>query len=210
MDGTAGPSASGPLAFVPLEHSFFARPTLIVTRALLGHLLVHETPEGVVAGRIVEAEAYLGPSDPASHAYRKTPRSRVMWGPAGYAYIYFTYGNHFCINVVTEQEGVAGAVLIRALEPVAGLEIMKRRRGLEKVEQLCSGPGKLTQALGISGRHNGRDLTRPPLYIARGGLRRDERIGRSVRIGITRAVDWPWRFFIEGSPFLSKGPGRRR
>lgn len=209
-NGTGKPSAFASPGFVPLERSFFARPTLIVTRALLGHLLVHETPEGVAAGRIVEAEAYLGPSDPASHAYRQTPRSRVMWGPAGYAYVYFTYGNHFCINVVTEQEGVAGAVLIRALEPVAGVELMRRRRGVERVEQLCSGPGKLTQALGISGCHNGQDLTRPPLYVARGGLRPDERIGRSGRIGITRAADWPWRFFIEGSPFVSKGPGRRR
>lgn len=193
---------------VPLDRGFFARPTLIVARALLGHLLVHETPEGAVAGRIVETEAYLGPSDPASHAYRRTPRSRVMWGPPGHAYVYFTYGNHFCVNVVTEQEGVAGAVLIRALQPVAGVELMRRRRGVEALRDLCSGPGRLTQAMGIGGHHNGHDLTRPPLYVARGGLDDGERVGRSARVGISRAVDWPWRFFVVGSAFVSRGPTR--
>lgn len=194
---------------MPLERGFFARPTLIVARSLLGHLLVHETPDGVAAGRIVEAEAYLGPNDPASHAYRRTDRSRVMWELPGLAYVYFTYGNHFCINVVTEQEGVPGAVLIRALEPVAGVELMQARRRTARLEELCSGPGKLTQALGITGRHNGRDLTRPPLFLAQAGLRPGERVRSSARIGITRAADWPWRFFIEGSPFVSRGPGRR-
>lgn len=198
----------GAAAFEALERGFFARPTLIVARALLGHVLVHETPEGTTAGRIVEAEAYLGPNDPASHAYRRTPRAHVMWGPAGYAYVYFTYGNHFCINVVTEQEGVAGAVLLRALEPVVGLELMRRRRGVEDVRQLCSGPGKLTRAMGITGQHNGQDLTRPPLYLARAGLAADEKIGSSARVGITRAAHWPWRFFVEGSPYVSKGPAR--
>ena len=205
MSGTAVPE---PAAFAPLPRDFFARPTLVVARALLGQVLVHESPEGVAAGRIVEAEAYLGPSDPASHAYRRTRRSLVMWGPPGHAYVYFTYGNHFCINVVTEHEGVAGAVLIRALEPVAGVDLMRRRRGVDRLTDLCSGPGKLTQALGISGRHNGQDMTAPPLYVARGALRDGERVGRSPRVGITRAADWPWRFYVEGSPFLSRGPGR--
>lgn len=198
----------------PLERDFFGRPTLLVARQLLGHLLVHCTAEGVTAGRIVETEAYLGPNDPASHAYRRTPRSEVMWGPPGYAYVYFTYGNHFCINVVTETEGVAGAVLIRALEPLEGIELMRHRRGIEEARLLCSGPGRLTQAMAITGAHNGVDLCAPPLYIARGGLRPDERIACSGRVGIARAAGWPWRFYIEGNPHVSRGrttlPPRRR
>ena len=178
----------------------------MVARQLLGHWLVHESPEGVTAGRIVEAEAYLGPCDPASHAYRRTPRSRPMWGPPGYAYVYFTYGNHYCINVVTETEGVAGAVLIRALEPVAGLPLMKRRRGVERDQLLCSGPGRLTQAMGITGAHNGVDLCAPPLYIARGGLLPGEQVASSGRIGVVRAAGWPWRFFVAGNPHVSRGP----
>ncbi|MBE3598845.1 MAG: DNA-3-methyladenine glycosylase [Limnochordaceae bacterium] len=194
----------------PIERAFFDRPTLIVARELLGHVLVHRTPEGLTAGRVVEAEAYLGPNDPASHAYRRTARSRVMWGRPGTAYVYFTYGNHFCINVVTETEGVAGAVLIRALEPVAGLDLMRSRRGVGDPRELCSGPGKLTVAMGITGAHNGWDLTREPLYLAWGALREGEKVGISPRIGIRRAADWPWRFFVEGSPFVSRSPRKSR
>lgn len=175
----------------------------MVARALLGQIMVHASPEGTAAGRVVEAEAYLGPNDPASHAYRRTPRSQVMWGPAGCAYVYFTYGNHFCVNVVTERDGVAGAVLIRALEPLEGLDLMRRRRGVEEARQLCSGPGKLTVAMGIGRQHNGQDLTRPPLFLAQGELRDGERVASSGRVGIRRATDWPWRFFIAGSPWVS-------
>ena len=216
-DGRRGPGGEGLLGRRPLEQGFYARPTLLVARQLLGQLLVHESPDGVTAGRIVETEAYLGPNDPASHAYRRTARSRVMWGPPGHAYVYFTYGNHFCLNVVTESEGVAGAVLLRALEPVEGLELMRRRRQVGQDRLLCSGPGRLTQAMGITGQHNGLDLCRPPLYLLPGDLRADEQVGCSGRVGIRRAAGWPWRFFIEGNPHVSaarpappaSGPRRR-
>lgn len=176
----------------------------MVARALLGQYLIHETPRGVVAGRIVEVEAYRGPRDPASHAYRLTPRSRIMWGKPGTAYVYFTYGNHYCVNVVTEREGLAGAVLIRALEPVDGVDLMRANRGgVHDDRRLASGPGRLTQAMGIGRAHNGSDLTQPPLYIARGS-----RIGmvirRSPRVGIRAAREWPWRFYVAGSAFVSR------
>ncbi len=204
MSTEARVAAAGPSLGPPLPRDFFRRPTLMVARALLGHLLVHITEEGTAAGRIVETEAYLGPNDPASHAYRFTPRSAVMWGPPGLAYVYFTYGNHFCLNVVTEEPGVAGAVLIRALEPVEGLELMARRRGTRDPRSLCSGPGRLTQALAITGRHNGVDLTAPPLFLASGGLAPWEKVAASGRVGITRGCGWPWRFFVEGNPHVSR------
>lgn len=187
----------------PLPRAFFARSTLVVARALLGHLMVHETSHGVLVGRIVEVEAYRGSRDPASHAYRPTPRSRIMWGQPGIAYVYFTYGNHYCVNVVTEPEGVAGAVLFRALEPLAGLEVMRANRKVNDDRLLCSGPGRLTQAMGISREDNGADFTHPPLYLARGqtnGLR----IIAGPRIGITSATERSWRFRIAGSVFVSR------
>jgi len=164
---------------------------------------VHETPAGVLVGRVVEVEAYRGPRDPASHAYRPTPRSRIMWGTPGTAYVYFTYGNHYCLNVVTEREGVAGAVLLRALEPVAGVEIMRARRRVDDARRLASGPGRLTQAMGIGRAHNGVDLTRPPLYLARGPRAR-LRIAAGPRVGIRAATGRPWRFYIAGNGFVSR------
>ncbi len=165
--------------------------------------MVHETPRGVLVGRIVEVEAYRGPRDPASHAYRKTPRSRIMWGKPGTAYVYFTYGNHFCINVVTEREGVAGAVLFRAIEPVAGIDLMRLNRRVDDDQRLASGPGRLTRAMGIGGEHNGVDLTGAPLYLARGegGM---GPIARSARIGIRSATDRPWRYYVAGNRFVSR------
>lgn len=188
--------------FRPLPRAFFARPTLTVARDLLGRLLVHETPRGRLVGRIVEAEAYRGPRDPASHAYRPTPRSRIMWAKPGTAYVYFSYGNHYCLNVVTEPEGVAGAVLIRALEPVQGVAVMRRNRAGVSERLLTSGPGRLTRAMGIGRVHNGVDLTRAPLYLARGWRR--EPIAAGPRIGIRRAVGRPWRFTLEGNSFVSR------
>ncbi|MDQ7844100.1 MAG: DNA-3-methyladenine glycosylase [Armatimonadota bacterium] len=203
MPPGSGAGRGRPARLRPLPRSFFARSTLQVARGLLGHLLVHETPRGRLVGRIVEVEAYRGPRDPASHAFRKTARSRIMWGTPGTAYVYFSYGNHYCLNVVTEREGTAGAVLLRALEPMEGLEIMRRRRRTADVRLLTSGPGRLTRAMGIGREHNGRDLTRPPLYLA-AGRRGPVRIRAGPRIGIRRAVDRPWRFYLSGSPFVSR------
>jgi len=174
-----------------------------VARGLLGHLLIHETAAGVLVGRIVEVEAYRGPRDPASHAYTRTARSEIMWGRPGIAYVYFSYGNHYCLNVVTEPEGTAGAVLLRAVEPVEGVEIMRRNRGVREDRLLASGPGRLTQAFGIGGGDNGADLTRPPLYLARGRAR-PVPVAAGPRIGIRAAADRPWRFYIPGNPCVSR------
>lgn len=165
--------------------------------------MVMEGPRERLVGRIVEVEAYRGLRDPASHAYRPTPRSRIMWGKPGTAYVYFTYGNHFCVNVVTEREGTAGAVLFRALEPLEGVEIMRRNRGTDDDRLLLSGPGRLTQAMGITREHNGADLTAPPFYLAR-GRGRPARVVAGPRVGIRAAVERPWRFVLAGSPFLSR------
>ena len=174
-----------------------------MARALLGHLLVHETPAGILVGKIVEVEAYRGPRDPASHAYRRTPRSQIMWGRPGTAYVYFTYGNHYCINVVTEPEGVAGAVLLRALEPLEGIEVMRRARGIHDDLLLTSGPGRLTQAMAIGRNHNGVDLTRPPLYLARGPTN-PAAVAASPRIGIRAAAGRMWRFYVPGNLYVSR------
>jgi DNA-3-methyladenine glycosylase len=184
----------------PLPRRFYARDSLIVARAVLGRLLVRDAPEGRVAGRIVEAEAYGGARDPASHAYRgRTPRNATMFGEAGHAYVYFTYGMHHCLNLVTAQAGTPSAVLIRALEPVAGIELMRVRRGLETIESLARGPGNVARALGLTLEHDGLDLTRGPLWLSdltprRGG----RRVARGPRIGIRVAAERPWRFFLEG------------
>lgn len=187
----------------PLPRRFFARPTVRVARDLLGHLLVHETPQGRLVGRVVEVEAYRGPSDPASHAYRRTPRSQIMWGRPGTAYVYFTYGNHYCMNVVTEPLGKAGAVLLRAVEPVLGTEIMRKNRGRGEDRTLASGPGRLTQAFGVGRAENGVDLSRPPLYLAAGRPTR-VRVSSGPRIGIRVATERRWRFFIAGHPSVSR------
>ncbi len=194
----------------PLPRRFFARETLTVARALLGHLLVHQGPRGRRIGRIVEVEAYRGPRDPASHAYRPTPRSLIMYGHPGLAYVYFTYGMHFCVNVVTETRSRAGAVLLRALEPVEGLE----PDGRVPPARVAAGPGRLTRAMGIDRRHNGSDLTRPPLYIADGGAARRQltrgRIVSGPRVGISVATRRPWRFGVERHPSLSRPFARSR
>jgi DNA-3-methyladenine glycosylase len=186
-----------------LPPEFFDRHTVEVARALLGQLLVHETRYGPLVGRIVEVEAYRGPLDPASHAFRRTARSEIMYGRPGVAYVYLSYGVHCCLNVVTEHEGRAGAVLLRAIEPVAGIEEMLRRAPARAHQRVGAGPGRLTQALGITLAHNGADLTRSPLYLANGRPRR-VRIAQGPRIGITRAADRPWRFGIARHPSLSR------
>ncbi|MBI3682784.1 MAG: DNA-3-methyladenine glycosylase [Acidobacteria bacterium] len=180
-----------------LPREFYARPTVEVARDLLGMVLVH----GRTAGRIVEVEAYLGLEDGAAHASRGvTPRTRVLFGEPGHAYVFFIYGMYECLNLVAEREGTPGCVLIRALEPLSGIGIMRRRRGLQRIEELASGPGKLTIAMGISRIHNGADVTRGKLTVRRPPQREPVRITASARIGIRKAADRPLRFCVEGRP----------
>ncbi|HEY1473896.1 MAG TPA: DNA-3-methyladenine glycosylase [Pseudolabrys sp.] len=181
-----------------LRRSFFDRPVLRVAPELIGATLLVNG----VGGRIVEVEAYHQ-TDPAAHSYRgMTERNVVMFGPAGYAYVYRSYGIHWCLNFVCEAEGSASAVLIRALEPVAGIAAMRRRRGMADVRALCSGPGKLCEALGVTHRHNGLPLDRAPFELRARQETPDIAVG--PRIGITKAVEHPWRFGLNGSRFVSK------
>lgn len=208
--------------YPPLSAAFFARPTLEVCRELLGRLVVSESPEGLCSGRIVELEAYLAPEDKASHAYggRKTSRNAVMFGPKGRAYIYFIYGMHWCLNVVTGGPDQPQAILIRALEPVDGLELQARRRGLGAIDDrarrlVASGPSRLCQALAITGALNGHPLTEPPLYIAAGERPLSARtVARAPRIGIGYAEEWerkPLRFLVRGHACVSRpAPAKRR
>ncbi len=191
-----------------LPKTFYALETTKMARALLGTCLVHDTPQGVIAGRIVETEAYLFKNDPACHASRgKTMRNAVMFGPSGHAYIYQIYGMHLCFNVVTAQEGVGEAVLIRALEPLDGVPLMERRRGTDVLMNLCSGPGKLVQALGLSREQNGHPLSSGALTIrsaeSYGGCGAFK-IVVSKRIGIVAGAELPLRFCMKESRFLSR------
>ncbi len=200
--------ANDRLPLRPLARAFFARPVLEVAHDLLGCLLVHETPEGRCVGRLVEVEAY-GSDDPASHASRgPTARNAPMFEEPGHAYVYFTYGMHFCLNVVTDTRDLAGAVLIRAAEPLEGTELMRRRRGgVTKDRDLARGPGRLTQAFGITRAQNRTDVTRPPLLLCPGERLPEEAIVAGPRIGIGTTQDGrPWRFSVAGSPFVSSGP----
>lgn len=186
-----------------LPATFFERDTVTVARDLLGCVLVSVTPEGPVAGRIVETEAYLGADDAGSHAATKgvTARNRVMYGPPGCAYVYFTYGAHHMLNVVTEREGVAGAVLIRALQPLTGIELMQARRA--RSGELCDGPGKLAAALGIDLADNGAPLGSGKLTIYAGDACGD--VACSGRIGLSLGHEAPLRFYVARSRFVSKG-----
>lgn len=184
-----------------MKPEFYARPVLEVARDLIGCVVSHDGCAGV----IVEAEAYHD-SEPACHAFvGLTPRTTTLFGPPGRAYVYRSYGVHALLNAVCEPEGVGAAVLIRALEPVSGVEAMRSRRGLEPVRALCSGPGKLTQALGIELQHNGGDLLRGPVVIEPRPARwREVDVVADQRIGITKAVELPWRFTAAGSRFVSR------
>ena len=190
----------------PLPERFFARDTVVVARALLGQLLVSEVGGRRCLTRIVETEAYVGPHDPACHAagWRRTARTEVMYGPPGRAYVYFTYGMHWCVNVVTGRPGYPAAVLLRAAEPLEGLATMRRRRGDVPDRTLASGPARLTEALGIDRRHYGHPLTEPPLWIAAGERVPPRRIVVGPRIGLSVAVDWPLRFYVRDDPFVSR------
>ena len=184
-----------------LRRAFYARPTVDVARDLLGKVLVH----GPVAGRIVEVEAYLGLTDLAAHASRGlTNRTRVIFGPPGHAYVYFIYGMYECLNLVAEPDGQPGCVLIRALEPLAGIDIMRQRRPKARgLEQLASGPGRLTLAMGINRSHNGADVTRGTLVVKALAEPEPVEILATPRIGIRHCADWPLRFMIAGNRFVS-------
>lgn len=187
-----------------LPHDFYSRDTALVARHLLGKVLVHHSPAGIAAGRIVETEAYKQ-GDPACHAYRgMTPRNRAMFGPAGHVYIYFTYGMHYCFNVVTADAGVGEAVLLRALEPLAGIELMRARRGRGSILELCSGPARLVQAMGIDPGLYGHDLTREPLVLIRGTDIPEKDVVVTTRVGITSGAELPLRFYVKGSRYVSK------
>jgi DNA-3-methyladenine glycosylase len=184
-----------------VRRAFYDRPVLVVARDLIGCVVSHEGSSGV----IVETEAYHQ-IEPASHSYiGLRERTRVVFGPPGKAYLYRAYGIHACLNAVCEPAGVGAAVLIRALEPLEGVELMRERRGLDRLEDLCSGPGKLTQALDIGLDLNGTDLIAGPIVIA-GKPRawRDGAVSVDRRIGITKAVELPWRFSATGNRFVSR------
>ena len=191
-----------------LQRSFFARPSTEVAPELLGRVLVRTLADGSrLAARLVEVEAYEQ-GDPASHSFkgRPTARTQVMFGPPGRLYVYFTYGQHFCSNVVTGPEGIGSAVLLRAAEPLEGLEAMAASRGTDDPRLLCSGPARLTQAFGIARAHNGTDLVRDPSLILLSGTPVQRRaIARSTRVGVNVGGEKPWRFFQRGSAFVSPG-----
>ena len=184
-----------------MRPEFYSRPVVEVARDLVGCTVTHGGSTGV----IVETEAYHD-VEPACHAFvGLTPRTRVLFGPPGRAYVYFSYGIHALLNAVCEPEGVGAAVLIRALEPVDGIDLMRARRGVVRVEDLCSGPGKLTQALGIGLELNGSDLRAGPiLFGPRPSAWRDPEVVVGTRIGITKAVELPWRFCAGGNPNVSR------
>lgn len=209
---TTQPASNDASLASALPREFYARATLDVARDLLGKTLVHCTPQGLAAGIIVETEGYVAAVDPAAHAYRGlTPRTRVMFGAAGHAYVYRSYGLHSLVNVVTQQEGEAAAVLLRALQPTVGVELMRERRGPTVTERdLCRGPGRLCLALGITLDDNGADFLGPDLWIAETpDFPVDAPIAATPRIGITRATDLPWRFVLDGNPYVS-GKGVQR
>lgn len=189
---------------------FFNRPTLTVAQELLGTILVRKIDKSVLAGRIVETEAYIGEDDPASHAYEgPTPRNRIMYGPPGFAYIYFIYGNHHCLNFVTEPDGYPAAVLIRALHPLSGVEIMRKNRGLVNLINLTNGPGKLCAALDIDKSLNGTSLYSDELHLVRGDYHWFE-ISNGPRVGVSQGKNRRWRLFLKDDPYVSSLKGANK
>lgn len=192
-----------------MNHSFFRKDTVELARKLLGMLLVHRTIAGVAAGMIVETEAYVGAIDKACHAWKnRSERTEIMYHDGGYAYVYLIYGMHHCFNVVTGPKGEGNAVLIRALEPVTGIGLMRKRRKTDVLRNLCSGPGKVCQAMGITKDEYGMDLCAPvsPLRLIRYRNMPDTQIASSPRINVAyaeEAASWPWRFYVNGNPYVS-------
>lgn len=190
-----------------LGRTFFGRDPRLVAPDLLGKVLVHDNGDGRRSGRVVEAEAYCGPADPAAHTFRgRTARNASMFGPGGTLYVYFSYGAHWCSNVVCGDEGEGVAVLLRALAPVEGIDAMYAARGpaARRDRDLCSGPGKLTQALGLDRTHDGVDLvTDERIWIEDDGTLIDETV-QTTRVGISLAADEPWRWYVAGDPNISR------
>jgi DNA-3-methyladenine glycosylase len=198
-----------------LPVAFFRRPAEIVAAELLGMVVVSSVGGEVTDGRIVETEAYLGYDDPASHGYlhRRNTRNEALFGPPGSWYVYLSYGMHWCANLVCQRSGLASAVLLRALEPLYGVDIMRRRRRGVTDRELCSGPGKLTQALGITRDLDGSRMPGSAVLVRRPTAIEQVAVTATPRIGITRAADWPLRFCVAGSPWTSRketGGGSRR
>ena len=191
----------------PINRRFYTRDTLKVAKAILGKVLVRRTPLEVFTGKIVETESYRGTDDPASHSFRgKTNRNEVMFGKPGITYVYFTYGNHHCLNIVTERTDIPAAVLIRSIEPLKGIETMKRNRSVEKIIDVASGPGKLTKAFQITREDNNIDVTdfSSNISIHTPVEEKSFQIVQTTRIGIRLAQEFPWRFYIKENPHVSK------
>ena len=191
-------------ATLPVE--FFKRPAEVVARDLLGMVVVSIAGNEVTSARIVETEAYLGYDDPASHGYlhRRNSRNEALFGAPGLWYVYLSYGMHWCANLVCQRPGLASAVLLRALEPLEGLDVMRRRRGMVADRELCSGPGKLCQALGITRSLDGSRMAESDVLVHRPRSAEQTSVAVTPRIGITKAVDWPLRFIVAGSPWTSR------
>jgi len=192
-----------------LPRSFYLQPTVTVAKELLGKYIIRKIGKQTLAAKIVEVEAYLGENDPASHAYRgKTKRNDVMFWKGGHLYVYFTYGMHFCCNIVTEEEKKGRAVLIRAVEPIDGIKAMMKNREMEttdnKIFNLSNGPAKFCQALNIKREQNGTDLLGKDIYITQGENVSNSKIISATRIGINNGTEKKWRFYIKGNPFVSK------
>lgn len=190
----------------PISFEFFQKPTLELAKNMLGCLLVKETEEGMASGYIVETEAYMGPEDRAAHSFgnRRTKRTEIMFGKAGFVYTY-TMHTHTLVNVVSGTIDKPEAILIRAIEPYSGIELMHKRRGTDNIRNLTNGPGKLTKAIGITMEDYGHSFSKPPLYIASGMSPSDISIGPRIGIQNTgEAKDYPWRFWVTGNPYVSK------
>jgi DNA-3-methyladenine glycosylase len=208
MTENAAPRARRSRLTPPLPRDFYDRDTEQVARDLLGAILECRTPDGIASGRIVETEAYVGEHDLACHAaVGRTSRTAPLYGVPGIAYVYFIYGMYWCFNAVTRSEGEPSAVLVRAIEPLHGIDLMWRRRPkVRRDVELTNGPGKLCLALGIVGENNWKPLQRPPVVIREGAPVADADVTVTPRIGITQAADWPLRWFVTGNPYVSKTP----
>ena len=190
-----------------LPRDFYLRDALTVARDLLGKILVHQTPQGILKGKIVEVEAYMGKQDAAAHSCKvRSPRTEVQYGVGGFAYIYLIYGMYYCMNIVSNREEIPEVVLLRALEPLEGLEQMQQRRNVRRQQDLCNGPGKLCSAMDIQKAHYGIDLCGHEIYLEEGEPVTEGEIGVSKRINIDyagEAKDYEWRFFLKDNPYVS-------